>query len=159
MLVAGSDVVSMSADGSSTSGIAVARFTSTGHADTQFGKGGAVSAALGSGNSWANGVAVDPWGRSVVAGHIESTGSYGFGVARLTSSGALDSTFAAGQGYVSTQFGVGSEAASVSTLPDGRILAAGANGRWGIGIACFHAPDGAPYPCNGESLLLARYWP
>jgi uncharacterized delta-60 repeat protein len=159
-VVAVGSAVASANDGSSTSEIAVARFASTGHPDPQFGTGGGAALALGSGNSWGNGVAIDPSGRAVVAGHVESSGFDAFGVVRLTTSGTLDATFAGGQGFVSTQAGNGgSEAISVATRSDGRILAAGATGTWGVSVFCPKAPDGGPRPCNWQTLLLARYWP
>jgi hypothetical protein len=86
-----------------------------------------------------------------VSGSLPGVQSH-FGVARLTTSGALDTTFAGGQGYVSTQVAgvLTAEAYAVTVMPDGRIVAAGSYN------------DGhclPPAPCNENVIVVARYWP
>ena len=102
--------------------------------------------ALGAATSSANGVTVAPDGTIVVAGHIETATTSAYGVARFTSEGKLDTTFA-GQGFVSTELGKSSEAVAVAVQADGRIVVAGSQ---------FHPSLGsAPY----STLMVARYWP
>jgi len=151
ILLAG-QAVAQASDASTTTEMALGRLTSDGHADTTFGSQGAIGVQLGSGSSWANGVAPDSAARIVVAGHIEANSSnLAFGVARFTPSGKLDSNFAGGQGFVSTVAGFGCyEAHSCAVFPDDRILAAGVK-------ACRACPVGQP--CNPLSLLASRYWP
>jgi len=155
IVLAGSSTVS-GADGSSSSAIAVVRLDSSGHADSTFGTSGATTASLGAGASAASGVALEPDGRIVVAGPIQLPSRSAFGVARFTVEGALDTSFAGGQGFVSTDFGSSyTSASAVGVMADGRIVAVGATG----GRICFNAPDGGQRPCNPLSLNVARYWP
>jgi uncharacterized delta-60 repeat protein len=110
---------------------AVARYTSAGALDTTFGTGGEVLTQFGSSpDSEANSVAIQVNGAIVVTGY-SNQGSFfavnnGFAVARYTTSGALDTTFAFG-GLVFTQFGSSpdSEAHSVAIQADGAIVVAG----------------------------------
>ena len=153
VVVAGAAAIT--SDSGATSAIAVARLQPGGHADPAFGTGGGALLPLGSGDSAPYGVAIDPWGRPVLAGQIESTGSTAaFGVARLSATGQLDSVFAGGQGYVSTPAGYESQALRIASLADGRLLAVGQSG----GRACYFSPDAGAI-CDTHALILARYWP
>lgn len=79
----------------------VARLLSNGQLDSTFGSGGEAHITLPTGNDCAVGVAVLPTGQIVVAGTVQGllVGPT-YTVARLTSSGALDTTFGPnGQGY------------------------------------------------------------
>ena len=80
----------------------VLRFNPNGSLDTSFGQNGQTDIHLPQGMAAANGVAVLASGQIVVAGTNPDYGYIGpeFVVARLTSSGALDTTFGPnGQGY------------------------------------------------------------
>src|SRR5262249_26238123 len=77
---------------------AVARLLSNGVLDPSFDTDGKQTVAFdrgGSNNDQANGVALQPDGKIVLAGisQINSTGNYDFAVARLLSNGALDPSF------------------------------------------------------------------
>lgn len=89
-----------------------------GDLDPSFGSGGQVIADFG---SIANGVALQPDGKLVVAGR--STGA-GFAVARYLSGGTLDPSFGSG-GEVTTVFGVFDVAFGVAIQSDGKIVAVG----------------------------------
>ena len=95
----------------------VARLEATGAVDTAFGDGGFQEIDFTSSDILRGGVAIDPGGNIVVAGSSSLT----YTLARLTSSGALDSTFGTG-GKVTTPNGA---SAGVAVLADGRIMVAG----------------------------------
>jgi uncharacterized delta-60 repeat protein len=95
----------------------VARLEATGAVDTAFGDGGFQEIDFSSNDILRGGVAIDPSGNIVVAG----SSSFTYTLARLTSSGILDSTFGTG-GKVTTPNGA---SAGVAVLSDGRILIAG----------------------------------
>jgi uncharacterized delta-60 repeat protein len=111
----------------------VARLTSSGALDTSFSSDGKQTVAFdkgGSLNDRARGVAIDWFGGIIVAGsaQITSGGDYDFAVARLTSSGSLDSSFGT-NGKVTTAFNRGGSnddgAQAVAIDNNGRIVAAG----------------------------------
>ena len=80
----------------------VLRLNADGTLDTTFGQGGKTTIHLAQGSAVSAGIAVLPSGQIVVAGtdDISSLAGPTFVVARLTSSGTLDSTFGPnGQGY------------------------------------------------------------
>jgi uncharacterized delta-60 repeat protein len=80
---------------------AVVRYNTDGSLDPFFGSGGIAQTALGAGRAWA--IALQSDGKIVLAG--QGLGSYSGvhgAVARYTASGAVDTTFGAGAGYVVT---------------------------------------------------------
>ncbi|MFJ3877761.1 calcium-binding protein [Streptomyces sp. NPDC090077] len=101
--------------------VAVARYTAAGALDPGFdGDGTAVYDWGGTGDT-ANGVALLPDDRIVIAGQSPE----GFTVARLTTAGAPDPSFG-GDGRVGTVFEGGLGAAhDVALQPDGRLVAVG----------------------------------
>jgi uncharacterized delta-60 repeat protein len=131
----GSDVV-LDADGNIvvSGGIgnkgAVLRYDDTGVLDTTFDTDGIATVKLG-GSYGFTGVAVDGAGNIVAAGDASSRQvfGYGFGVARLTPTGTLDTTFGGGDGTIFTLFSTSyRKQASTSAMgidADGRIVAAG----------------------------------
>ena len=97
-----------------------------GELDPLFGTGGATFVdfdAAGEDNAFA--VALDPQGRTVVAGGNRTTGSFQFQLARLGTDGALDGGFGTG-GRVTTPMGdAGGTVRALATLADGSVIAAG----------------------------------
>jgi uncharacterized delta-60 repeat protein len=131
-------------DASTTADAGVAVYTTDGTLDSSFAPGGAdgdgrLTFNLASSFDALRGVALQPDGKIVGSGTV---GSPGFGLARMTSSGSLDSSFG-GDGLVSTSFGVPGQnvAAGVALEPDGRLVAAG-------------GPFNAQ---NGSDFFVARY--
>ncbi|MFG2111470.1 hypothetical protein ACGFRB_02305 [Streptomyces sp. NPDC048718] len=136
-LVAGGDVDS--ADPIGISGDVKAgwiRLTTGGVLDTTFGTSGKTQISPTLFADGVRGVVVDTSDRIVSAGFIGETNAVtsfadpiagSFGVYRLTSSGAPDTTFgAAGVGWVRTTFASGGDGArAVALQSNGRILAAG----------------------------------
>jgi uncharacterized delta-60 repeat protein len=82
-----------------------ALLSGAGSLDPTFGSGGIVTTALGSGNSTAYAVTIQPGDAKIVAaGDVETSGGTDyFAVARYTTAGALDSTFGNG-GRVAISF-------------------------------------------------------
>ncbi|WP_158628711.1 hypothetical protein [Dyella choica] len=92
---------------------ALARYTTTGALDTTFGAGGEVLTHVGGtfpGNSAiATSLAIQSDGKIVAGGYANSptTSYYRFAAVRYTSTGALDSSFGSGTGWVLTTIGSG----------------------------------------------------
>ncbi len=108
--------------------LVVERYTSSGGLDASFGSGGKVEQLTGSSAGQGLAVAVQPDGKIVATGAATASGSDGFAarvaVLRLTSSGALDSSFAGG-GTDVIDLGPLSYARAVALQSDGKIVIAG----------------------------------
>ncbi|MCJ7831357.1 MAG: hypothetical protein MUP86_02405, partial [Dehalococcoidia bacterium] len=105
----------------------LAHFTIAGDLDPGFGDNGVAFTRIGSHNSEARAIAVQPDGLILLAGSAESTGGdRDFAVVRYDDGdGSLDPAFGTG-GIVTTSIGSGNDNAYALALqPDGRILAAG----------------------------------
>ena len=128
--------------------IALARYRPDGRLDPTFGDGGVVVTAVGE-QAFADGAAIGPDGRVVVAGY--TYGANEAVLARYTSNGELDPAFGDG-GVVTTAFGGRyARAYDVAVGADGSIVTAGQAGfgdtdDWGV--ARFR-PDGTPDPSFG----------
>lgn len=117
---------------------AIARYTSAGQPDPEFGVGGLVTTPIsGAGNSIAYGVAITSDSHILVAGEAESTQKVqtaphnDFALARYDDQGRLDKTFGSG-GIVTTAIGTGNDSARAIALDrKGRIVLVGlsVNGR------------------------------
>ena len=125
--------------------VAVARYDVDGSLDSTFGTGGKVTTDFGA-NDIGDSVAIQNDGKIVVAGYTTSgladSGTGDFIVARYETDGSLDTTFGTG-GKVTTDFGGGEEARSVSIQSNGRIVVAGNSDAAGGG--------------TGSDFALARY--
>lgn len=119
----------------------VARFNTDGSLDGTFGTGGLATIAFdvgGNKGDYATDVAIAPDGKIVVGGYaqIDYTGATDFAVARLTSTGQLDTTFA-GSGKARTNFqlngGTLNNARSLVVQPDGKVILAGESQRGSLG--------------------------
>lgn len=100
-------VISGYYDNGSNADFATIRLFADGTLDTTWGSGGQVITDLNGRDDRAHGVAIDPFGRVVVAGRTQTTASsnaFDFGVVRYTSRGQLDTTFNT-TGKVTTDFG------------------------------------------------------
>jgi uncharacterized delta-60 repeat protein len=102
---------------------ALARYSPAGAPDPAFGAGGKVIAKLGPGDATVQSMALQPDGRIVVAGGLAED----FVVARFTSDGNLDPTFAS-RGSARTDLGSNDQSAAVALQPDGRVVLAGFSG-------------------------------
>jgi uncharacterized delta-60 repeat protein len=114
--------------GSSSVGIAVARYTTSGRLDRSFGSNGKVTTAFPGLQAGGQAVVVMPDNSIVVAGGAgKSDGSgQGFALARYRANGALDPSFGTG-GRVFTPFGTGDDtvAAHALALKNGKLVLAG----------------------------------
>jgi uncharacterized delta-60 repeat protein len=145
ILVAGSV-----SDESTRTALLVARYLSNGAPDPSFGTGGRILSQDGLGvvpSSQANGIALQPDGRIVVAGTAsDDQGRNQLLVRRYLPDGTPDPSFAGG-GPLRTQLGPGlrTDGGAVSVQPDGTLLVAlrvdEAVGRGAMGIARL-TPDG-----------------
>ncbi|HET7487172.1 MAG TPA: Calx-beta domain-containing protein [Acidimicrobiales bacterium] len=107
-------------------GLASPASAAAGNVDPSFGSAGKVTTSFGAGDDEANGVAVQPDGKIVVAGFASNGSNDDFALTRYNADGTLDATFGTG-GKVLTDFGTttGDQANAVALQPDGKIVAAG----------------------------------
>jgi uncharacterized delta-60 repeat protein len=126
----------------------VYRYVSDGTPDATFGLDGKATVAPATGSVRAHSLALQPNGSIVVAGAFrDAQPTRRFALARFTSAGEIDHTFA-GDGLVTTRIGGQyALARSVALQPDGRIVVAG--GAW----------YGSVYQDNAEvsSFAVARF--
>jgi uncharacterized delta-60 repeat protein len=106
----------------------VIRLNNNGTFDTSFGTGGTVTTQFGTTNNDANGLALQPDGKIIVAGFTFQTGTrFNFALARYKTNGTLDETFGVG-GKVTTDINnFDDRAQAVAIQPDGKIVAAGSS--------------------------------
>ena len=119
----------------------VARFLPDGSPDAGFGVGGlatqpALEASPGPSNASPDQIALTPDGRILLAGQFEDragpTQPSDLLVARLTTDGKLDPSFAGGSGFEVTDIGGNQDvASSLAVLPDGRAIVGGTTGASG----------------------------
>jgi uncharacterized delta-60 repeat protein len=104
---------------------AVARLTPAGALDTSFNGTGQQTIAIGAAGDIAYNVAVDSMNRVVLSGQTYTGSKYDFAVARLTSSGSLDTGFN-GNGKQSVDFGtVTADVQGMAIDSFGRVVVAG----------------------------------
>lgn len=106
---------------------AVYRYNANGTLDTTFSSDGLVNIAFGSGrNDYSYELILQSGGKIVMAGTTcdASDANCDFAIARLTSAGALDTTFS-GDGKQTTNFGASDTASSIAMQSDGKIVLAG----------------------------------
>ena len=104
---------------------AVARYNADGSLDTTFNSTGKVMVDFGGSTDQGYGLAIQADGKILVNGFTNASGNTDNGVIRLTSSGALDTTFNS-TGRVITSFGSGSDFAfDLKVQSDGKILSSG----------------------------------
>jgi uncharacterized delta-60 repeat protein len=120
-------VLAGQAIGASSVVFAVARLTAAGALDSSFDGDGKQTISFGFGSSLGEAVAIDSLGRILVAGdwYNASNGNDDFAVARLTTAGALDSSFS-GDGKQTVVFGTSNEIAyGVAVDSFDRVVLAG----------------------------------
>ena len=105
--------------------MAVVRLTSAGALDTAFDSDGKVTVAIGSGDDEARGVALLADGGIVIAGESGNGSNDDIAVVRLTSAGALDTTFS-GDGKATVAVGSGADVGhSVAISASSQVVVAG----------------------------------
>lgn len=126
-----------------------------GHLDPDFAAAGKTQVYFaGSSSSMANGIALDPQRRLLVAAKVGTHGGSRFGLARLLEDGSADLAFG-NQGSLIGQFALGFEAmgSKVHVLPCGSILLAGLhyeNARRTLPALALFDPDGQPVRGFGD---------
>ncbi len=124
-------IVAAGSDGASA--IVVRRYNPDGSLDTGFASGGTFSSTSMAG---ARDLAILGNGDILVAGEVP--GGSAFEVARLTASGALDTTFGAG-GFAQQGVGGGALANGLAVQGDGKIVVAGTGSGPAVAVARFNA--------------------
>jgi uncharacterized delta-60 repeat protein len=148
------------------------RYNSNGTLDNSFGAGGTVSLSASSWNSEFRGVAIQSDGKIVAVGiGSQPSGQNAFGVARYTSNGTLDSTFASG-GIAVTALtpGTHNRALAVAIQSDSKIVAAGIAddptllGEYDFGLVRYNVgvagqPDGSLDTTFGQGGIVTTPFP
>jgi uncharacterized delta-60 repeat protein len=108
------------------SDLLLARFNADGSADTGFGSAGTAAVDFG-GDEKGNAVAIDPTGKIVVAGRIDTDRGTepDFLLARFNPDSSPDLSFGAQGSMTRDFFGEFDDARDVVVLPDGRVIAVG----------------------------------
>lgn len=105
----------------------LARYTTNGALDTSFSGDGKLTVSFGTGDDQCCAVAIQPNGRILAAGHAFMSNGNQFALARILTSGSLDTTFN-GDGKATVDFGgpsIWARGQSVAVQDDGKILVAG----------------------------------
>ena len=154
------DIVAVGFTGANDLGdFVIARFTPTGPPDPQFSLDGDGEETLdfNNGADQAHAVAIQPGDQKiVVAGLGGPPGESDFALARYTSAGALDPSFSAPDGKLTTDFGGVSFADDVALQADGKILVAGTdNSHTGDFALARYNTDGSldtSFSCDGKQI-------
>jgi uncharacterized delta-60 repeat protein len=104
-----------------TGDFALARYRPDGTLDRSFSRDGKVIVAFGPGSDQAHAVAVQPDGRIVAVGYVQSGSDYDLALVRFLPNGRLDRTFD-GDGKVRTSVADYAIAHAVALQPDGKIV-------------------------------------
>ncbi|MEX1102343.1 MAG: delta-60 repeat domain-containing protein [Actinomycetota bacterium] len=124
---------------------AVVRYDTGGTPDPGFGTGGVVTTDLTPGFDIANGVAIQPDGKILVAGSA-GTNRPKFALVRYGTDGTPDPTFGDG-GLVITPYGIWGVARALALQSNGKIVLAGGNG--GSWALARYTPEGELDPVFG----------
>ena len=123
------------------------RLAPNGHLDTTFGNEGRVSLDLGGGDNVVSAIAVQPDGKYVATGYLETRQ---YALLRLESTGSLDATFGDG-GFVTGRFGSGNGTGS-SGNSFGQAVAVDTSGAIYVGGAVTEASNSIGY-AGGMSVI------
>lgn len=119
-------VLAGSANPSGTSSMTAVRYNTDGSLDGGFGTGGFATVPVGTGQSVATDVLLQPDGKIILTGYALGSGtSYDFALTRLNANGTVDTTFGTA-GSTTTPLGTAYDLSYRSALQaDGRIVLAG----------------------------------
>ncbi len=139
-------VIAGSADIGDHTGFALARLNTDGTPDEGFSGDGTLAHDFAGSGAYANDVAIQPDGKIVVGGSVEtgteeSSGS-DYALVRYDEDGELDASFS-GDGLQTTNFVIGYQGISdIALQDDGKIVATGDTipweGTWGIGVVRYN---------------------
>jgi uncharacterized delta-60 repeat protein len=104
---------------------ALARYSADGSLDASFGTAGKLTTDFVGGNDGASAVAIQPDGKIIVAGTVESIGKLDFALARYDASGALDPSFGNAGKVTLESPGYDDAALAIAIQSDGKIVVAG----------------------------------
>ena len=105
-------------------GFAGIRFDADGSLDRSFGREGRRVVRFGADGESGHGIALQPDGRIIAVGNVQSDWTHDFAAVRLTSKGRYDSIFG-DRGRVVTSIRDGSSAEAVALQGDGKVVATG----------------------------------
>ena len=131
-----------------------ARFLANGGLDASFGSGGKTTVSFSTDNSdYASGVAIQGDGSIVIGGRAGvSGGGNVFALARLTSSGTLDTAFN-GTGKATIDAGGANEANALAIQSDGKILLAGYTTNFGVARFNTNGTSDTSFGTNGVATV------
>ena len=132
--------------------IALARYNADGSLDASFDGDGKLVTVIGNADS-ATGVALQPDGKTVVAGHLFNGVDLDIALIRYNLNGSLDPTFS-GDGVVTTGVVGNDLSEGLALQADGKILVLGQSGTGGTVLARYEA-DGSLDAAFGTGGILA----
>jgi uncharacterized delta-60 repeat protein len=148
----GKIVVAGSAYNGTNTDFMVLRLKKDGSMDNTFGNNGIQMTDFG-GYDAANGLAIQPDGKILLAGYANNNNGSVFTLVRYNTDGNLDNSFN-GNGKLITSFGLNAEAGHAIILqPDGKIIAVG-NSRGAIAIARYNSNGSQDVTFNGNGLVI-----
>ena len=135
---------------------ALARYNTNGSLDNTFDGDGRLTTVVGTSNSRANSIAIQPDGKIVVAG-VARNSNNDFALARYNTNGSLDVTFD-GDGIVTTAIGTSAdEANSIVIQTDGKIVVAGSSfiggSTWDFALARYNTDGSLDITFDGDGKL------
>ncbi len=114
-----------SCNNGTTTDVCALRYEINGTLDASFGSGGKLITVVGSGNSDASAVALQPDGKLLIAAQCVSGSTIDFCTLRYNANGTLDASFGT-SGTLVTSVGAGNDFVTAMTLqPDGKLILAG----------------------------------
>jgi uncharacterized delta-60 repeat protein len=118
--------------GSSNGDFAIVRYNADGSLDADFGSGGKLTTDFSGGYDDGRSVTLQSDGKILLAGSVEISSQYDFGIARYNSDGTLDTTFS-DDGKVNTDIDGGTYdvATNVKVQSDGKIIVSGVSWKEG----------------------------
>lgn len=156
----GRTVIAGYVNNGATNDFVVARYLATGGLDLAFGTNGVVTGFFGATDDIGNGVAVDSMDRVIVAGYTVVGSKSQFGVARLTSSGVLDTTFS-GDGLTTIAFGSGAAfVGGVAVDALNRVVVSGGqivSGQFDLAVARLTSTGNLDTTFDGDGLLMVDF--
>jgi uncharacterized delta-60 repeat protein len=144
--------------------VAIVRYNlGDGSLDTTFDGDGKRIDEFGNLSSFAQGVAIQPDGKIIVAGYADTSLDLDFAVMRFNADGTLDPSFG-GDGKVTTDIGGDDVGNAVAIQADGKIVVAGSSGVPRTGVTDFitvvrYKPDGTldtSFNANGRVRTSVR---
>jgi uncharacterized delta-60 repeat protein len=105
--------------------VALVRYTINGSLDSSFSNDGKVTTAIGSGDDYADALALQKNGKVIAAGSSWNGSDYDFALVRYETDGSLNTSFGSG-GKVTTPFGSGNDEIRAIALAPTTVVAAGA---------------------------------